>query len=273
VVEAAGRETPESRAALAALCEAYWYPLYVFVRRSGHKEEDARDLIQGFFARFLERDYLRDRSPTKGKFRSYLLAALKHFMANEYVRTRAEKRGGGQQILPLEFDLDDGERRYPSEPSTNLTAEHVFEQRWAIALLRRALARLRVQYDEVGKREWFDALEGFLPGGRYARRYKEAAERLDMPVEKVKGVIHRLRGHYREIGGLETNPGMAGPISRGLSVPGKPPRAVRTDISCDYLSDVLKSIVTNECGITRRAILDKCVGQKESRRFDLRTKE
>jgi RNA polymerase sigma-70 factor (ECF subfamily) len=211
VVEAAGQDTPEARAALAALCETYWYPLYAYARRSGHTEEDARDLIQGFFARFLEKDYLQGRSPAKGKFRSYLLGALKHFMANEYVRAKAAKRGGKQRILPLEFDLDDGERRYANEPSTNLTAEIVFEQRWALTLLRRALVGLRAHFDEAGKLEFYDTLEGFLPGGRYSRTYKEAAERLDMPVERVKGVIHRLRGQYREMLRAEVAHTVSGP--------------------------------------------------------------
>jgi RNA polymerase sigma-70 factor (ECF subfamily) len=199
VVEAAGTDTPESRAALAALCETYWYPLYAFARRSGRNEEDARDLIQGFFTRFLEKDYLLGRSPAKGRFRSYLLGALKHFMANEYVRTRAKKRGSGKRNLPLEFNFDDGEHRYSNEPSTPVTPEHIFEQRWALTLLRSALIRLRARHEEAGELKLYETLEGFLPGGRYTRTYKEAADRLDMSLEKVKGVIHRLRRQYRDI--------------------------------------------------------------------------
>jgi len=158
----------------------------------------AEDLIQGFFARFLEKDYLKERSPAKGKFRSYLLAALKHFAADEFDRAQAKKRGGEQTILPLELDLADGERRYRSEPSHNVTPEYVYEQRWAFTLLRRALAGLRAQFEETGRSHHFGTLEGFLPGGRQAPTYEKAAEKLGMTVSQVKGAIHRLRGKYRE---------------------------------------------------------------------------
>jgi RNA polymerase sigma-70 factor (ECF subfamily) len=199
VVEAGGPRTPESGAALAALCETYWYPLYAWARRSGYAEEEARDLIQGFFARFLEKDYLKDRSPAKGKFRSYLLAALRHFATDEYDRTQAKKRGGGQCVLPLELDIADGERRYLREPSHNVTPEYIYELRWAFTLMRRALAGLRTQFEETGRSDYYGTLEGFLPGGRYARTYEEAAERLGLTVSKVKGAVHRLRGKYREM--------------------------------------------------------------------------
>ena len=118
LVQAAARtDSPESRAALASLCSAYWYPLYAFVRRSGHSKEDAQDLVQGFFARFLEKNYLRGRRQEAGRFRSYLLSALKHYLANEYDRSQTHKRGAGRQFLSLEV-LQDGEWRYQSEPVT-----------------------------------------------------------------------------------------------------------------------------------------------------------
>ena len=138
----AGRPgAPEAAPALTVLCETYWYPLYAFVRRQGHAEHDAQDLTQEFFARLLEKNYLARVSRDKGRFRSFLLTALKHFLANEWDRRRAEKRGGGQ--VPVSLDARTAEARYAHEPVDALSADRIFERRWAMTLLERALGRLR----------------------------------------------------------------------------------------------------------------------------------
>ncbi len=137
VLAARDRDTPEAEAALADLCAAYWYPLYAFVRRKGHDPEHAADLTQEFFARLLEKDYLRSVDRSRGRFRSFLLAACSHFLANERDRERARKRGGGRP--PVSIDVRDAEGRYLAEPSHGLTAERLFERRWALTLLEGVL--------------------------------------------------------------------------------------------------------------------------------------
>jgi RNA polymerase sigma-70 factor (ECF subfamily) len=193
--------SPQAQAALAALCETYWYPLYAFIRRQGHSMEDARDLTQEFFARLLEKDYLGSVDQEKGKFRSFLLACCKHFLANERDKSRAQKRGGGRE--PLSFDADAAESRYTAEPSHNLTAEKLFERRWALVLLQNVLARLRVEQERAGKGPHFDQLKVFLAGERGAQRYAQVAEALGTTVGALKVAVHRLRGRYRELLGEE----------------------------------------------------------------------
>jgi RNA polymerase sigma-70 factor (ECF subfamily) len=198
LILAAGRgATPDARAALAALCGTYWYPLYAFARRLGQSADDAQDSTQAFFARLLEKHYLRDADQSRGKFRSFLLAAFKHFLANERDRARAQKRGGGRPVLSLDFAA--GESRYGREPSHEATPERLYERRWALAVLDWVLARLRGEAVRDGKDAAFDRLKGFLTGDGDAASYRDLAAELGRSEGAVKVAVHRLRRRYREV--------------------------------------------------------------------------
>src|SRR5262249_23035042 len=151
--------SPRAREALASLCGVYWYPVYAYVRRQGFDADWAQDLTQEFFSRLLEKDFLAQVHPDKGKFRSFLLAACRHFLANERDRARARKRGGGRLPVPLELHAAEG--RYGREPSHDLTPEKLFERRWALALLDHVLARLQDEMVKAGKGRLFDGLKPF----------------------------------------------------------------------------------------------------------------
>ncbi|MGA2031853.1 MAG: RNA polymerase subunit sigma-24, partial [Thermoguttaceae bacterium] len=173
VLAAAGSEDARGREALAKLCQVYWYPLYAFVRRQGHGPHEARDLTQEFFLRLLEKDYLADVDRSKGKFRSFLLAALKHFLSKERARAKTLKRGGGHALVPL--DIPSAEDRYRREPEDNATPEKLFERRWALTLLDRVLTRLSEQYETAGKGAIFKQLQGCLTGDSDLLPYAELA--------------------------------------------------------------------------------------------------
>ena len=190
IVRAAGGDAPERDRALAWLCQAYWYPIYAFVRRRGHEAEDARDLVQSFFATLLEKDPFRGLDPDAGKFRAFLLASVKNFAANERAREGAEKRRTSHPAFTV--SLDDAEQVYAHEPAGDLDAERLFERRWALAVLARATGRLREEYRQAGRARWFDALERHL-SGEAEGTYAETADRLDMSVSAVKTSIHRMR--------------------------------------------------------------------------------
>src|SRR5947208_3941770 len=162
IAAATGNEGEASKVALADLCQAYWYPLYAFLRHRGHAAEDARDLTQGFFATLLEKGYLADADPNRGRFRSFLLTAISRFASKERDKQTAQKRGGGRPILSIDFA--DGERRYRNEPADNWTPERIFERRWALTLLDRTLARLRQDHEAADKLAQFDVLKVFLTG-------------------------------------------------------------------------------------------------------------
>jgi RNA polymerase sigma factor (sigma-70 family) len=198
LVAAAGRGgSPEARAALAVLCQAYWYPLYAYARRRLASADDAQDLTQEFFARLLEKDYLAAADPRRGKFRSFLLAAFKHFLAREHERAAAQKRGGGRRPLPLDFP--DGERRYRHEPADPTTPETLFERRWALTLLEQVLARLRQEFTGAGKGPLFEALKGTLTGDGTAEPYARIGQDLGLSEPVVKTAVHRLRRRYQEL--------------------------------------------------------------------------
>ena len=193
VVAAGDRESPERGEALAVLCEAYWYPVYAFIRRTGRSTDDARDLTQAFFARVLEKNYFKDARQERGRFRAFLLTAVRHFLANEYDRATAQKRGGAQPHFPLEFD--DGERRYVNEPADALTPEALYERRWALATLDAALARLRERYSGDARRRLFDHLRPFLTGDE-PPSYATLAAGLEMTEGALRVAVHRLRQHF-----------------------------------------------------------------------------
>jgi RNA polymerase sigma-70 factor (ECF subfamily) len=197
VVLAAGRKSsPRAQEALAALCQTYWYPLYACVRRQGHPPHAAQDLTQEFFARLLEKNFLGDVRRARGRFRSFLLAALKHFLANEWDRERALKRGGGREFISLEAEA---EARYALEPVDLDSPDRLYERRWALTLLERVLAALKREWTIAGRAAHFDALKDTLAGGRGSVPYAQLAERLGMSEEAVKVAAHRLRKRYREL--------------------------------------------------------------------------
>jgi RNA polymerase sigma-70 factor (ECF subfamily) len=196
VLAARGRAAPGARDALASLCALYWYPLYAYVRRRGHGADEAHDLTQEFFARLLEKDFLAGVDRGKGKFRSFLLAACNHFLANERDRERAKKRGGGRPVLSL--GAADADGLYRAEPADALTPEKLFERRWALAVLRQVMTRLRDEFEAKGKGRLFDRLRGFLVGEKGAG-YRRAAVELGLSEGAVKVAVHRLRQRYREL--------------------------------------------------------------------------
>lgn len=194
---AARHESPGSKEALATLCETYWYPLYAYLRRRGYGADDAQDSIQEFFAQLLEKDSLRVADRYRGKFRSFLLASLNHFLAKQRRRARAQKRGGGQ--VPISLDFQSGERRFTFEPADEMTPEKTYERRWALALLEQALSKLRQEFARRGKLRLFDQLKVFLGGEESTVPYQQIAATLGMTEGAVKVSVHRLRRRY---GGL-----------------------------------------------------------------------
>lgn len=196
IVQAADQTGASSQAALADLCGAYWYPVYAFIRRRGHSAEDARDLAQEFFATLLEKGYLADADPERGRFRSFLLTAVSRFVSKQHERAAAQKRGGGRRHLPLNFD--DGENRYQREPSHDWTPERIFARRWALTLLERTITKLRKEHEESGKLPLFDALKVFLTGEAAAPPLRHVADQRGMTEGAVKVAVHRLRQKYRD---------------------------------------------------------------------------
>ena len=197
VVHAGDARSPQQSDALAQLCKTYWYPLYVFIRRQGATPDDAQDLTQEFFARLFERNFLDRADREKGKFRWFLLGAVKHFLSNERERQKAVKRGGGQVHIPLDEIM--AEKRYQLEPSTDLTPEKLFERAWATTLLARVREQLREHYEKAGKRERFQQLESFLPGGQEKRSYTDAARALEVSEGALRVELHRMKETYRQL--------------------------------------------------------------------------
>jgi RNA polymerase sigma factor (sigma-70 family) len=197
VVRAGCGSGSEAGRALTRLCEDYWFPLYSFVRRSGFGAAEAEDLTQEFFARLLEKQYLAVADPQRGKFRSFLLASLKHFLANEWHRAHAQKRGGPRGVTAIDFR--DAESRYGAQPADTLTPERLYERRWAIALLEHVLEELRREMAREGKSVLFDGLKELLPGPSDSRSYGQIAVELGTTEAAVKMAVHRLRRRYREL--------------------------------------------------------------------------
>jgi RNA polymerase sigma factor (sigma-70 family) len=197
MVLTAGGESDQAQDALARLCQTYWYPLYAYVRRRGNSPEDAQDLTQEFFARLLQRNWLNHADRDKGRFRSFLLGAMNHFLSDEWDKARAQKRGGGIKPLPLEFDT--AETRFSREPADNVTPEQNFERRWALTLLETVLNHLRQDYEREGRGELFALLNPCLVGDRTAQPYAELAKQLGVSEGTVKAAVHRLRQRYRQL--------------------------------------------------------------------------
>jgi RNA polymerase sigma-70 factor (ECF subfamily) len=197
VLAAKDKASPDSAAALEALCRAYWYPLYAFVRRQGHSPCDAQDLTQGFFARLLEKDYLAAAAREKGRFRTFLRVALKRFLANEWDHARRLKRGGGHTHFPLETET--GEERYQAEGSDGLPPDRLYERRWAMTLLEQTLARLRAEHTAAGKTAEFERLKGVLMADRGSVDYGALGEALGMNEGAARVAVHRLRKRFRQL--------------------------------------------------------------------------
>lgn len=200
VLAAGGAASPQSHQAMAALCETYWYPLYAYVRRRGYDSATAEDLTQSFFTRLLDKGDLRQVRPERGRFRSFLLASMKHFLGNQWDRTRAAKRGGGRPHFSL--DTAGAEQRYGLASADSQTPESLFEKQWALALLDRVDRALRQEFVQAGKEEQFDRLRTRLTGDRSkeqtgADSYRQLAEELGMSEGAVKVAVHRLRKRFQ----------------------------------------------------------------------------
>ena len=194
MVAAKDLAAPEAREALATLCDAYWYPIYAYVRRQGHTPEAAQDLTQEFFAYVLERDLFAKADPARGRFRTFLRTVCARQLANHRDRENARKRGGGRPVLSI--DARDAEGRYAREPAHDLTAERIFDRSWALTLLARVLDGLRREYDDAGRAATFEELRAVLTRGPETASYAAIAERLGTTEGAVRVAVHRLRRRY-----------------------------------------------------------------------------
>ncbi len=198
VLSAADKQNPtRALESLEKLCRVYWHPLYFYARRQGESPHDAQDLTQEFFARLLQNDLLGSVDRGKGRFRSFLLAAFKHFLSNERDKAHAQKRGGGQ--IPVPIDVQNAETHYGFEPAEKMTAEKIFERRWAMTLLEQTTARLRQEYERDGKSQLFEQLKITLTEPRGTIAYATLGRALNMSESAVKVAVHRLRLRYRAV--------------------------------------------------------------------------
>jgi len=197
VILSAGDSSAEVNEALQQLCQAYWYPLYAYVRRQGRSVTDAQDLTQEFFARFLERKYLRLADRNRGRFRNFLLTSLKHFLINEWTKLAREKRGGGLRVFSL--DEEQAEARFNHEPAVELPPDTLYDRGWANTLLDRALSSLRAEFEKAGKLSVFDQFKPQLLTGDLAASYADLARSLDMTEGAVRVAVHRLRQRFGEL--------------------------------------------------------------------------
>jgi RNA polymerase sigma-70 factor (ECF subfamily) len=196
VLAAGGNSGPGAREALEKLCQNYWPPLYAYIRRQGYDAHDAQDLTQGFFAWLLESSHLRLADPERGKFRSFLLVRLKHFLSNERKKVQAQKRGGGWLILSLNADPSELEGREPS--ASDLTPDQAFDRRWALTVLERSVARLRQEYVKANRGDLFEALKSSQLETD-GRSYAETAALLGLTESAVKSAVYRLRQRHRQL--------------------------------------------------------------------------
>jgi len=197
VLTAGQRHTPQSDSALEQLCRTYWFPLYAYVRRRGQAKADAEDLTQAFFARLLEKNFLAGLAAERGKFRAFLLAALKHFLANEWDKARAQKRGGGE--VPLSLDWQTADTKFQVAATNEPSPDRAFDREWALALLARVIDRLQAEAEAEGKGKVFAQLKSFLMAGQGESAQAEVAKALGMEEGAVRVAIHRLRKRYRQL--------------------------------------------------------------------------
>jgi RNA polymerase sigma-70 factor (ECF subfamily) len=197
VLSAADQANAAGQRALEELCRTYWYPLYAYIRRSGYDPHDAQDLTQGFFARLLSRNDLAGVHPDKGRFRSFLLASLKHFLADERDKATALKRGGRAILLSL--DEATAEQRYQLEPRDELSPERIYDRRWALTALERARSALETEFNQAEKGDLFGHLKSYLSGEKQAESYAQIAARLGKSTDAVRCAVQRLRRRYAEL--------------------------------------------------------------------------
>lgn len=198
MVIAAGDENHSSaEAAMATLCQSYWYPLYAFIRRQGYQSSDAQDLTQAFFSHLLEKRSVSHANRERGKFRTFLLSSLKNFLANERARNQAKKRGGGRPVLSLDFEH--AESRWLQEPSSKVTAEQEFERRWATSVLDKVIEALRATYQASGEANAFEQLLPYLASSSMNQPYEKVAQELGISVPAVKTRVYRMRQRYRRL--------------------------------------------------------------------------
>jgi RNA polymerase sigma factor (sigma-70 family) len=197
VLTAGAAPSAGSREALERLCRIYWYPLYSYLRRRGCDAHQAEDCAQGFFVALLQGHALEHANPERGKFRSFLLSCLNHFLADQRDHAQAQKRGGGKAIVSL--DVEDAETRYQVEPAHDLTPERLFEKSWALTVLDNAMAQLKAESAEAGRQDLFESLKPYLPASRGPASYKDVAVKLGMTEGAVKVAVHRLRDKYRQL--------------------------------------------------------------------------
>ncbi|HYG33252.1 MAG TPA: sigma-70 family RNA polymerase sigma factor [Clostridia bacterium] len=210
VVLAAGQtDVTRAQTALARLCQTYWYPLYAYVRRRGYSPHDAQDLTQAFFEHLLERHALASADPARGRFRSFILTALNHFLASEWTKAHAQKRGGDHQFISL--DLAAAEKRYDLEPVDTSSPDKLFDKQWALTLLDEVLNRLEAEYQQNGKADLFAVLKQTLTGASDSQPYALLATKLSMNENTVKVAVHRLRKRYRELLRIEISNTVADP--------------------------------------------------------------
>ncbi len=206
----AGRKSSvHSQQAMESLCEAYWYPLYAYVRRRVPDVNDAHDLTQAFFAELLEKNYVGSATPERGRFRAFLLTAFKHFLSKQWEKAKAKKRGGGLAVIPLDFDTADS--RYSIEPPSGLTAEQLYDQQWAVTLLDQIMRRLEGEFARNGKAGQFEELKGFIIGDHAGTTYADVAKRLNVTEAAAKMSGSRMRRRYRELLREEIAQTVAGP--------------------------------------------------------------
>ena len=209
VLQAGTSESTQGNRALEELCRAYWLPLYTFVRRQGYGPHDAQDLTQGFFVRLLRSNSFSVVAPEKGKFRTFLLASLKHFLSDARDYERAEKRGGGQRLVYI--DEAEAEQCYLQMPVVDPEPEKTFDRRWALTVLEKAAERLTEEYVASGRAQIFEALKAFLSSEALPGQYEEMAPKLGMSPNAVGVAVHRLRQRYRECIRLELAQTVASP--------------------------------------------------------------
>ena len=199
LVNIAGRRVPGADEALESLCAMYWFPLYGYARRTGHAPDSAEDLVQSYFTVLLEKNYLSEASCDKGRFRSFLLSSFKHFLSNQRDRELTAKRGGGQRIVPIHFGPGSAEIRFIVEPSHNETPDKIFDREWALVLLEQVRELLRKEFEQKGKLELFDRLQGCLSDVEPEVPYALVSKETGMSESAIKVTVHRIRRRFRDL--------------------------------------------------------------------------
>jgi DNA-directed RNA polymerase specialized sigma24 family protein len=197
VLAATDRSTSQAERAMEEICQTYWFPLYAYIRRRGHSPENAEDLTQEFFRQLLEHHWIGDVDREKGRFRAFLITALKHFMAKEWRKASAKKRGGGQRVLSLDSSIAEG--RYASAVTPSMEAEALFDRQWALTLLNLTIKQVKNEYADAGKADLFATLKDGLVIAHQSIDYPSLSAELDMTEGAIRVAVHRMRKRFREL--------------------------------------------------------------------------